>query len=78
LIARILLGALSGACVASAGGQGMVLGAVLGIVGALVGTYGGYQVRTRLVKALGTPDFVIALLEDLVTIGGSLWVVSRF
>jgi hypothetical protein len=30
------------------------------------------------VKALGTPDFVIALLEDLVTIGGSLWVVSRF
>ncbi len=78
LVARILLGALSGACVASAGGQGMVLGAVLGIVGALAGTYGGYQVRTRLVKALGTPDFVIALLEDLVTIGGSLWVVSRF
>jgi uncharacterized membrane protein len=78
LIARILLGALSGACVASAGGEGIVLGAVLGIVGALAGTYGGYQARTRLVKALGTPDFVIALLEDLVTIGGSLWVVSRF
>jgi uncharacterized membrane protein len=78
LIARILLGALSGACVASAGGEGSALGAVLGIVGALAGTYGGYQARTRLVKALGTPDFVIALLEDLVTIGGSLWVVSRF
>jgi uncharacterized membrane protein len=30
--------------------------------------------RPRLVKALGTPDFVIALLEDVVTIGGSLWV----
>jgi uncharacterized membrane protein len=53
-------------------------GAVLGIVGTLAGTYGGYQARSRLVKALGTPDFVIALLEDLVTIGGSLWVVSRF
>jgi uncharacterized membrane protein len=78
LIARILLGGLSGACVASAGGEGIVLGAVLGIIGALAGTYGGYQARTRLVKALGTPDFVIALLEDLVTIGGSLWVVSRF
>ena len=60
------------------GGEGIVLGTVLGIVGALAGTYGGYQARTRLVKALGTPDFVIALLEDLVTIGGSLWVVSRF
>jgi uncharacterized membrane protein len=78
LIARILLGALSGACVASAGGIEIVLGAVLGIVGALAGTYGGYQARTRLVQALGTPDLVIALLEDLVTIGGSLWVVSRF
>jgi uncharacterized membrane protein len=78
LIARILLGGLSGACVALAGGEGIVLGAVLGIIGALAGTYGGYQARTILVKALGTPDFVIALLEDFVTIGGSLWVVSRF
>jgi uncharacterized membrane protein len=78
LIARILMGGLSGACVASAGGEGIVLGAALGTMGALAGTYGGYQARTRLVKALGTPDFVIALLEDVVTIGGSLWVVSRF
>ena len=78
LIPRILLGALSGACVASAGGEGIVLGAVLGIVGALAGTYGGYQARSRLVKALGTPDFVIAPLEDIVTIGGSLFVVSWF
>jgi uncharacterized membrane protein len=78
LIARIVLGALTGACVAMAGAQGVVLGAAIGIAGALVGTFGGYQVRTRLVKALGTPDFVIAVLGDLVTIGGSLWVVSRF
>jgi uncharacterized membrane protein len=78
LIARIVLGGLSGGCVASAGGKGIALGAMLGIVGALAGTYGGYQARRKLVKALGTPDFVIALLEDLVTIGGSLWVVSRF
>jgi len=78
LIARIVLGGLSGACVASAGGAGTVVGAVLGISGALAGTFGGYLARTRLVKSFGTPDFVIAILEDLVTIGGSLWVVSRF
>lgn len=78
LIARIVLGGLSGACVASAGGAGTVVGAMLGIAGALAGTFGGYQARTRLVKSLGTPDFVIAILEDLVTISGSLWVVSRF
>jgi uncharacterized membrane protein len=64
--------------VATAGDQGLALGAILGIVGALVGTFGGYQARTRLVKALGTPDYVIAVLEDLVAIGGSLFVVSRF
>jgi uncharacterized membrane protein len=78
LIARIVMGGFTGACVATAGDQGLALGAILGIAGALAGTFGGYQARTRLVKALGTPDYVIAVLEDLVTIGGSLWVVSRF
>jgi uncharacterized membrane protein len=78
LIARIVLGGLSGACVAIAGAQGLAAGAAVGIIGALVGCFGGYQVRTRLVKALRVPDFVIAVLEDLVTIGGSLFVASRF
>ena len=50
----------------------------VGIVGALAEWYSGYQAHARLVKALGTPDFVIGLLEDLVTIGGSLSVISRF
>jgi len=78
LIARIVLGGLSGACLAVAGVQSLVLGAVLGVVGALAGTFGGYEVRTRLVKALKVPDFVIALLEDAVAIGGGLLIVSRF
>jgi uncharacterized membrane protein len=29
------------------------------------------------VKALGTRDLYVALLEDLTAIAGSLWVVSR-
>jgi uncharacterized membrane protein len=78
LIARLLMGALLGACIAMAGAQQIILGVALGVVGALVGTLGGYQARARLVEALGTPDFVVALLEDLVAIGGSLWIVSRF
>ena len=79
LIARILMGALCGAAVSVGGAQGSWLtGAIAGVIGALVGCFGGYQVRTRLVKALGTPDYVIAVVEDLVAIGGSLWVVSRF
>ncbi len=78
LIARIVTGGLSGACLAAAGGAAALTGALLGAAGGVVGCFGGYQARTRLVKALGTPDYVIALLEDLVAIGGSLWVVSRF
>ncbi len=78
LIARIATGALSGAGIAIAGSQTLVVGALLGIVGALVGTFGGYQARTRLVKAFKVPDLVIATLEDIVAIGGGLFIVSRF
>jgi uncharacterized membrane protein len=78
LLARILLGGLSGAGVAAAGVRSLALGAVLGIAGSLVGTYGGFQARTRLVRVLKVPDFVIAFLEDAVAIGGGLFIVSRF
>jgi uncharacterized membrane protein len=78
LTARIVTGALTGACVAAAGAQGIFVGAMLGAIGGVVGAFGGYQARTRLVKALGVPDIYIALLEDPVTVSGSLWIVSRF
>lgn len=78
LIPRILLGGLCGAVVTSAGGQSLALGACLGAVGGIVGAFTGYEVRTRLVKTLSAPDFVIAVLEDAVAIGGGLLLLSRF
>jgi uncharacterized membrane protein len=78
LTARIILGGLSGACLAVAGAQSMALGAVVGVAGGLAGAFAGYRARTGLVKALSVPDLVIALLEDVVAIGGGLFVVSRF
>jgi uncharacterized membrane protein len=78
LVARIVTGGFCGACVASAGAHGALLGALSGAVGGILGTFGGYQARTRLVRALGTPDVVVAVLEDVVAVAGSLWVVSRF
>jgi uncharacterized membrane protein len=78
LIARIVLGALAGGCIAVAGGQSPALGAVLGGAGGIAGAFAGYEVRTRLVRALKVPDFVIAFLEDAVAIGGGLFIVSRF
>ena len=78
LIARIVMGGLTGACVAAGGAQGVLLGAMLGAAGGVVGCFGGYQARTRLVRATGLPDIYIALLEDFVAVAGCLWVVSRF
>ena len=77
LIARILLGGLSGAVIAAAASMAFALGAVLGAIGGVAGAFTGYQVRTRLVKALKVPDFVIAIVEDVVAIGGGLWIASR-
>jgi uncharacterized membrane protein len=78
LIARIVTGGFTGACVSRGGGQSAFVGAGLGLIGGIVGCFGGYHVRARLVRSLRQPDFYVALLEDLIAIGGSLFIVSRF
>jgi uncharacterized membrane protein len=72
LIDRIIMGALSGAAI------GSLPGAISGFVGALVGTYGGYQARRRIVANLKVPDLAVALVEDVLAVGGALLIVSRF
>ena len=78
LIGRIVTGGFTGACIALGGGQSAFVGAALGVIGGIVGCFAGYHARARLVKSLRQPDFNIALLEDLIAIGGSLFIVSRF
>ena len=78
LIGRIVTGGLTGACVSLGGGRSALAGAELGVIGGIVGCFGGYQVRARLVNSLRQPDFNVALIEDLIAIGGSLLIVSRF
>ena len=78
LAARVFMGALTGACLAGAGGEGLALGALLGGAGGAAGCFAGFYARKRLVQALQTRDLYIALLEDLVCVGGSLWVVTRY
>ena len=78
LIARIVMGVLSGGVVAAAGLHSIALGAGLGVAGGLAGTFAGYEARTRLVKALKAPDILIACLEDTVAIGAALLIATRF
>jgi uncharacterized membrane protein len=75
LMARIVTGGLTGACVAAGAAQRPLIGGVLGAVGGVVGCFGGYQARTRLVKALGTRDINVAVVEDLVAIAGPVWIL---
>lgn len=78
LSARVVTGALTGACLAVAGGASTWLGALAGAAGGIAGAFGGYQTRVGLVRALRVPDIAIAIPEDLIAIGLGLFLVSRF
>jgi len=78
LIARIVTGGLTGACVSLGGGRSAFVGAGLGLIGGIVGCFAGFHARAWVVRSMRLPDFSVALVEDLVAIGGSLFIVSRF
>jgi len=61
-IARVASGALCGAALGAAS-QSLAGGLLAGVLGAVAGTLGGYEFRSRLVKATGGKDLPIALLE---------------
>ena len=74
-IARLVTGGLCGAALGVAG-HALLGGLVAGALGAVAGTLGGSELRSRLVSALGGNDLPVALLEDAVAIGSALWIVS--
>ena len=63
MLARLCFGALAGSLGAHAMGQPVAGGVVFGMVGALIGTYGGYRVRMFLASKLGH-DLPVALVES--------------
>ncbi|MBE1208193.1 DUF4126 domain-containing protein [Aminobacter carboxidus] len=71
---RIIMGALTGAVIGTAGGM-MVGGLAAGVIGAILGTLGGAEIRGRLAASFGK-DLPAALIEDAVAILGALLVVS--
>ena len=75
LIARLVTGGLCGACLYANAGQTLAVGAVGGILGAVIGTYGGYHIRHALVNGLKVKDILIAIPEDIVAIALAYWIV---
>ena len=74
--ARIATGGLAGAALTAGTGGSLLAGAVLGGIGGVVGTLAGYRARTRLVRALELPDYVVAIAEDTVAVGGELLIAA--
>jgi uncharacterized membrane protein len=70
---RILVGGVCGAAL-TAGAGSMLLGAALGIAGAVAGTLGGRLFRARMAAAFGR-DRPAALLEDAIALGAAVVVV---
>jgi uncharacterized membrane protein len=68
--ARLVSGALCGATVGIASGQWLV-GGVVGVVGAVIGTLGGAAARAKMGQSFGK-DRPAALIEDAVAIGGAI------
>jgi uncharacterized membrane protein len=58
-------------------GTSPVLALLAAIAGAMVGTFGGYNIRHALVSRKHLPDFAIALAEDMIAIAGGLLIVFR-
>jgi uncharacterized membrane protein len=71
---RMLMGGLSGGAIGAAMAM-LWPGVVLGIVGAVLGTYGGAAARARLASAFGR-DLPAALIEDAVAILGAALIVT--
>ena len=75
LVVRVLSGGFCGWALTVAGGGPVILGALLGACGAVIGAYGGLAARSRAIALIGRVP--AALLEDLVAIAGAVLVVMH-
>ena len=76
LVGRFVLGGIAAAALAASVGESLLVGALLGGIGAVIGSFAGYETRRRLVRVFGGKDLPVAAMEDLVTIALAYLVVS--
>ena len=74
LAGRVASGSLCGAVVSSAARRSVALGALFGGIGAVAGSFAGYQLRRKISRKL--PPLSIAAAEDALTLTGGLALAS--
>jgi uncharacterized membrane protein len=67
-----------GGAFAVSGGASFGLCCLLGGLGGLIGAFAGYNARHVATYDGRFPDLPVAIVEDLIAIGGGLFLVSRF
>jgi uncharacterized membrane protein len=72
---RIVFGGMCGAALCFSSSASPIVGAIAGGLGGIVGAFAGFDYRRRF--SLTVPDLLLALLEDLVAVGGGLLLVSH-
>jgi uncharacterized membrane protein len=92
LAIRAASGALCGSAIAGSGRAGrlfgsksfrgescsqLATGAIVGALGAIGGAFAGFYLRREINEHFGIPDPAIAVAEDLLTIAGSVTIVSK-
>jgi uncharacterized membrane protein len=73
---RLISGAGCGAALSEVEGENAPIGAILGGLGAAVGTLLFFRLRTFLDHDLGIPDAVGALTEDVLAVGAGWAIVN--
>jgi len=76
LVFRAITGGFSSMAICASAHQSPIIGTFVGVLGSIAGAFAGYEIRHRLVKAFGLPDFGVAVAEDLVAVGGAFLIVS--
>jgi uncharacterized membrane protein len=74
---RIGSGALSAAALTEADGNSARVGAVIGALGAVAGSFAFFHLRRWLTQEKDLPDLWVALAEDALTIGAGWLVVHQ-
>lgn len=75
VVIRSVSGAIAGWLITTAQGGSAIAGAIAGIIGALLGTFGGHAARIAAIARIGA--LPAAILEDAVAIALAAFVVTR-
>ncbi|AFZ04548.1 hypothetical protein [Calothrix sp. PCC 6303] len=73
---RLFSGAFVGSSFSGRHGASPIFGGILGVIGSLIGTYGGRAVRVAAIAKIG--NFPSAILEDAIAVGLAAFIVTRF